>query len=414
MRGPYRDRCARGRRTHAPDRQVRLTSDHEARRRTANALADRPVGLPRVRAPDRARAARTRRGPARLDPQVELIRRKGMEHERGLPRRAARRRARRPRDRARGRRLGRAPVAATEQAIRDGVDVVYQGVFANGRWRGHRRLPRAAGRTAPTRRSTRSSRGTRSRPTSSSSASTASSSRGSRGASRSGSTSCSARGSASRSGPRSSAPTTGACARGSSGSSPTRRRPSRGPNDHCGVCDFKPVCDEHWDAVDHLCRVAGIRRAQIEKLIAAEDRDARRARPRRAPSRRPGSRRDLREAPRSRPSSSSGAASTGATATSCSSRSPGVGFALLPEPDAGDLFFDFEGNPFWDPTGGLEYLWGILDADRALHAAARARPRRASARRSSSSSTSSTRACASTPACTSTTTPSTRSPRSSG
>src|SRR5207237_60239 len=35
----------------------------------------------------------------------------------------------------------------------------------------------------------------------------------------------------------------------------------------------------------------------------------------------------------------------------------------FPEPSAGDLFFDFEGNPFWDHEGGLEYLWGILDAD---------------------------------------------------
>ena len=50
---------------------------------------------------------------------------------------------------------------------------------------------------------------------------------------------------------------------------------------------------------------------------------------------------------------------------------PGTGFALLPEPDDGDLFFDFEGNPFWDSTGGLEYLWGILDVEHdftPLHA----------------------------------------------
>ena len=49
----------------------------------------------------------------------------------------------------------------------------------------------------------------------------------------------------------------------------------------------------------------------------------------------------------------------------------GAGFALLPEPSPGDLFFDFEGNPFWDKDGSLEYLWGILDVDRnftPLHA----------------------------------------------
>ncbi len=42
---------------------------------------------------------------------------------------------------------------------------------------------------------------------------------------------------------------------------------------------------------------------------------------------------------------------------------PETGFALLPEPSPGDLFFDMEGDPFWDPKGGLEYLFGVLDTD---------------------------------------------------
>ena len=41
------------------------------------------------------------------------------------------------------------------------------------------------------------------------------------------------------------------------------------PVDHCRICDFKPICDAYWDAVDHLSRVAGIYRTQIEKLEAA-------------------------------------------------------------------------------------------------------------------------------------------------
>jgi len=41
------------------------------------------------------------------------------------------------------------------------------------------------------------------------------------------------------------------------------------PVDHCSICDFKPVCDAYWDAVDHLSRVAGVYRTQIEKLAAA-------------------------------------------------------------------------------------------------------------------------------------------------
>ena len=38
---------------------------------------------------------------------------------------------------------------------------------------------------------------------------------------------------------------------------------------------------------------------------------------------------------------------------------------LLPNPDKGDLFFDFEGDPLWTDDGkawGLEYLFGVLDA----------------------------------------------------
>jgi hypothetical protein len=36
---------------------------------------------------------------------------------------------------------------------------------------------------------------------------------------------------------------------------------------------------------------------------------------------------------------------------------PGRGFARLPKPDAGDLFFDIEGDPFYEL--GLEYLFGF-------------------------------------------------------
>jgi uncharacterized protein len=42
---------------------------------------------------------------------------------------------------------------------------------------------------------------------------------------------------------------------------------------------------------------------------------------------------------------------------------------LLPDPDKGDLFFDFEGDPLWTVDGrewGLEYLWGVLDVGRAF------------------------------------------------
>src|SRR6185437_7099082 len=34
------------------------------------------------------------------------------------------------------------------------------------------------------------------------------------------------------------------------------------------------------------------------------------------------------------------------------------GYARLPEPTAGDVFFDLEGDPYIGTDGGIEYLWG--------------------------------------------------------
>ena len=143
------------------------------------------------------------------------------------------------------------------------------------------------------------------------------------------------------------------------------------PVDHCRICDFKPLCDAYWDSVDHLSRVAGVYRSQIERLEAAgiTTLAAARARARRARARRHQPR-QLGQEPRA----------GGAPAPRARTRQdiyeliepqPEAGFALLPDPSPGDLFFDFEGNPFWDADGSLEYLWGILDVDgnfEPLHA----------------------------------------------
>ena len=120
--------------------------------------------------------------------------------------------------------------------------------------------------------------------------------------------------------------------------------------------------------------------------------DARRARRARRPSRRrPGSAQTRGTKIREQAELQLAAREHGQRhATSSCRRSRRAGFALLPDPSPGDLFFDFEGNPFWDADGSLEYLWGILDAERQLHAAARARPRDRARWRSRRSSTSST------------------------
>ncbi|MCP9485572.1 MAG: TM0106 family RecB-like putative nuclease [Gaiellaceae bacterium MAG52_C11] len=135
------------------------------------------------------------------------------------------------------------------------------------------------------------------------------------------------------------------------------------PVSHCRICDFKPRCEGYWDAVDHLSRVAGIRRSQIEKLGAAgigslaqfglapdepmpQGLDA-----------------DVWERLHDQAELQHRRRETGDIGLILLKPQPEAGFALLPDPSPGDLFFDFEGNPFWDSSGGLEYLWGILDVD---------------------------------------------------
>src|SRR5207253_2475559 len=39
---------------------------------------------------------------------------------------------------------------------------------------------------------------------------------------------------------------------------------------------------------------------------------------------------------------------------------PGCGFERLPRPSPGDVIFDIEGDPFWEPARGLHFLFGLL------------------------------------------------------
>lgn len=45
-----------------------------------------------------------------------------------------------------------------------------------------------------------------------------------------------------------------------------------------------------------------------------------------------------------------------------------AGLGALPEPNVGDIFFDFEGDPLWTETGldwGIDYLWGVIEHEGA-------------------------------------------------
>jgi predicted RecB family nuclease len=136
------------------------------------------------------------------------------------------------------------------------------------------------------------------------------------------------------------------------------------PCAHCGVCDFLPLCESWWEQVDHLSRVAGLRRAHLKPLAAAGIdtlRSLARADPAAPP---PGISADAFERLQRQAALQLTRSDHGELRYLLLPSDTERGLALLPDPSPGDLFFDIEGHPFWDERGSLEYLWGLLDAER--------------------------------------------------
>lgn len=132
------------------------------------------------------------------------------------------------------------------------------------------------------------------------------------------------------------------------------------PIAHCALCDFHGVCKARWEHEDHLSLVANLRRTHVTPL-RARDLGTLEALGRAAPE---------MEVPPLAPSAF--AALQDQASLQLKRRGTGVldwhllpnearrGFALLPQPAPGDIVFDIEGDPFWDPARGLRFLFGFL------------------------------------------------------
>ena len=131
------------------------------------------------------------------------------------------------------------------------------------------------------------------------------------------------------------------------------------PREHCDVCEWSRRCDSIRRGDDHLSLVAGISGLQIDELrqrgietmagLAAEPLPL---------SWRPGrgavaSYERVREQGRVQVEDRREPGPVYETLEP----EPGSGLAILPEPSPGDVFMDFEGDPFVGP-GGMEYLIG--------------------------------------------------------
>jgi uncharacterized protein len=122
------------------------------------------------------------------------------------------------------------------------------------------------------------------------------------------------------------------------------------PVEHCEICHWWPLCNDRRRKDDHLSFVSGISKRQRSDLrdlgittLASLARSA------------PDGFVKIREQARLQLESRD----TGKPVHELLAPEPERGLARLPEPSPGDIFLDFEADPFVD-EGGLEYLLGYV------------------------------------------------------
>lgn len=135
------------------------------------------------------------------------------------------------------------------------------------------------------------------------------------------------------------------------------------PAPQCDICRWWPACDRKRRDDDHLCLVAGITKLQTRELqrrdVGTLERLARMPLPMRERPKR-GSLAGY-ERVREQARVQLEGRESGRPKFELLPRAPGLGLARLPEPSPGDVFFDFEGDPFVG-TNGREYLLGYVAA----------------------------------------------------
>lgn len=134
------------------------------------------------------------------------------------------------------------------------------------------------------------------------------------------------------------------------------------PVAHCALCDYADECDRRRRADDHLSLVAGIRRDQREKLVDVEidtvatlaaagpDDDHGRIAAEQFDLLRHQAALQVRSRDDGKPHHRH------------LDPAPERGYARLPDPSPGDIFFDLEGDPYLG-LHGIEYLWGWWTED---------------------------------------------------
>lgn len=137
------------------------------------------------------------------------------------------------------------------------------------------------------------------------------------------------------------------------------------PKQHCDICRWQDRCDKRRRADDHLSLVAGITKVHIDELKrhGVDTTASLAALPAPLPWKPARGAVHSYERVREQARIQVKGREAGAVLHELLPVVPGFGLASLPEPSAGDIFFDVEGDPFVG-EGGLEYLFGYAYADR--------------------------------------------------
>ncbi len=136
---------------------------------------------------------------------------------------------------------------------------------------------------------------------------------------------------------------------------------------HCEFCEFFGVCDKQWRDDDALIFIPGIRRAERDALdiagvvtlaaLAELEGDVAGIRPQRRHWLVRQAALQVQARPSGRDELPHELIEVGEDARL------GHGFELMPAPDDGDVFLDFEGHPFWRPDTSLFFLFGLIERD---------------------------------------------------
>ena len=141
-----------------------------------------------------------------------------------------------------------------------------------------------------------------------------------------------------------------------------QRRPTYPyPVDHCGLCEFLVLCRQRWEEDDHLTLVAGVSRLQVERLQAAGIRTLEALAEADPITKVPSMRASTFEGLNLQARLQLHGRRTGEHVIEHLAEEPDRGFALMPDPSPGDVWLDLEGDPWFEPARGLEYLIGWVE-----------------------------------------------------